>query len=144
MGILERHDKGAVAHLRLNAPERLNPLSDAMLAALQEQIEALREDRKIRAVVLSGAGKVFCAGHDLKEMQAKAAESDPSTLRRGTRDANLKIEKEAQRALWEGSYKQCTTCSMPIFNPDDPEYPEKMKCIERMWEAPLPKCKCGA
>ena len=60
MGILERHDKGAVAHLRLNAPERLNPLSDAMLAALQEQIEALREDRKIRAVVLSGAGKVFC------------------------------------------------------------------------------------
>lgn len=70
MGILERHDKGAVAHLRLNAPERLNPLSDAMLAALQEEIEALREDRKIRAVVLAGAGKVFCAGHDLKEMQA--------------------------------------------------------------------------
>lgn len=70
MAILERHDTGPVAHLRLNAPERLNPLSDAMLAALQAQIDALGQDETIRAVVISGAGKVFCAGHDLREMQA--------------------------------------------------------------------------
>ncbi|MBE9638047.1 enoyl-CoA hydratase [Salipiger pacificus] len=70
MSILERHDTGPVAHLRLNAPERLNPLSDAMLAALQAQIDALGEDQTIRAVVISGAGKAFCAGHDLREMQA--------------------------------------------------------------------------
>ncbi|WP_353472176.1 enoyl-CoA hydratase [Salipiger sp. H15] len=70
MAILERHDTGPVAHLRLNAPERLNPLSDAMLAALQDQIDALAQDQEIRAVVISGAGKVFCAGHDLREMQA--------------------------------------------------------------------------
>ncbi|WP_260348408.1 enoyl-CoA hydratase [Alloyangia mangrovi] len=70
MAILERHDTGPVAHLRLNAPERLNPLSDAMLAALQAQIDPLGQDQTIRAVVISGAGKVFCAGHDLREMQA--------------------------------------------------------------------------
>lgn len=70
MAILERNDTGAVAHLRMNAPERLNALSDAMLAALQQAFDTLREDREIRAVVLSGAGKAFCAGHDLKEMQA--------------------------------------------------------------------------
>ena len=70
MAILERHDTGPVAHLRLNAPERLNPLSDAMLAALQAQIDALGQDEAIRAVVILGAGKVFCAGHDLREMQA--------------------------------------------------------------------------
>lgn len=69
MDLLERHDTGAVAHLKLNAPERLNALSDEMLAALQEQIDALREDRTVRAVILSGAGKAFCAGHDLKQMQ---------------------------------------------------------------------------
>lgn len=70
MAILERNDKGAVAHLRLNAPERLNALSDEMLAALQEQFESLAEDRSIRVVILSGAGKAFCAGHDLKQMTA--------------------------------------------------------------------------
>lgn len=70
MALLERHDTGAVAHLTLNSPEKLNALSDAMLAALQEEFERLSSDSSIRAVILSGAGKVFCAGHDLKEMTA--------------------------------------------------------------------------
>ncbi|TDK47382.1 enoyl-CoA hydratase [Antarcticimicrobium luteum] len=70
MAILERNDTGAVAHLNMNAPERLNALSDEMIAALQAQFDALKEDRDIRAVILSGAGKAFCAGHDLKEMTA--------------------------------------------------------------------------
>ncbi|WP_136635372.1 enoyl-CoA hydratase [Pseudooceanicola onchidii] len=70
MGILERRDTGAVAHLVMNTPEKLNALSDAMLAELQAAFDALREDRDIRVVTLAGAGKAFCAGHDLKEMQA--------------------------------------------------------------------------
>ena len=75
MSLLERHDTGAVAHLHMNAPERLNALSDEMLAALQAQFDALAEDRDIRVVILSGAGKAFCAGHDLKQMtQGRQAE----------------------------------------------------------------------
>lgn len=70
MALLERNDTGAVAHLRMNAPEKLNALSDAMLAALQTEFDALADDRSIRAIVLSGEGKAFCAGHDLKEMTA--------------------------------------------------------------------------
>lgn len=70
MALLERSDTGAIAHLRMNAPERINALSDAMLAALQTGFDALKDDTSIRAVVLSGAGKAFCAGHDLKEMTA--------------------------------------------------------------------------
>lgn len=70
MKILERHDTDAVCHLRLNAPERLNALSDEMLAALQSQIDSLRTDPSVRAVVISGAGKAFCAGHDLRQMTA--------------------------------------------------------------------------
>ena len=68
MAILERNDTGAIARLEMNAPERLNALSDAMLAALQAELDTLREDKSIRAVILSGAGKAFCAGHDLKQM----------------------------------------------------------------------------
>ena len=76
MAILERNDIDAVAHLRMNAPKRLNALSDEMLAALQDTLDELREDKSIRAVILSGAGKAFCAGHDLKEMTAGRQSED--------------------------------------------------------------------
>lgn len=68
MAILERRDTGAIAHLTMNAPERLNALSDEMLAALQEALDGLAQEPAIRAIVISGAGKAFCAGHDLKQM----------------------------------------------------------------------------
>ncbi|NVO55200.1 enoyl-CoA hydratase [Rhodobacteraceae bacterium B1Z28] len=76
MAILERNDTGAIAQLKMNAPDRLNALSDEMLAALQAQFDTLREDDSIRAVVLSGAGKAFCAGHDLKQMTAGRQSED--------------------------------------------------------------------
>ncbi|NSY38233.1 enoyl-CoA hydratase [Leisingera sp. ANG59] len=76
MAILERHDTGAIARLTMNTPEKLNALSDEMLAALQEQIDALREDSRIKAVILSGTGKGFCAGHDIKQMTAGRASED--------------------------------------------------------------------
>lgn len=68
--LLLRQDHGTVARLTMNAPERLNALSDAMLAALAAELTKLATDHTIRVVVLAGAGKAFCAGHDLREMQA--------------------------------------------------------------------------
>ncbi|MDW4548544.1 enoyl-CoA hydratase [Defluviimonas sp. D31] len=68
--ILLRDDHGGIATLTLNAPASLNALSDAMLAALRAEFARLAEEPAIRTVVLKGAGKAFCAGHDLKEMQA--------------------------------------------------------------------------
>ncbi len=76
MTILERRDTGAIAHLKLNAPERINALSDEMLAALQEQFDLLQTDTTIRVVILSGEGKAFCAGHDLKQMTAGRQSED--------------------------------------------------------------------
>ncbi|MBQ4822990.1 enoyl-CoA hydratase [Leisingera sp. HS039] len=76
MTILERHDTGGIARLKMNTPEKLNALSDGMLAALQEQIDALREDSSIKVVILSGTGKGFCAGHDIKQMTAGRAAAD--------------------------------------------------------------------
>ncbi|WP_209503964.1 MULTISPECIES: enoyl-CoA hydratase [unclassified Ruegeria] len=76
MAILERNDTGAVARLTMNAPERLNALSDEMLSALQAELDTLREDTSIRAVILAGQGKAFCAGHDLKQMTAGRQSED--------------------------------------------------------------------
>ncbi|WP_413871045.1 enoyl-CoA hydratase [Albidovulum sp.] len=74
--LLLRTDAGAVATLTMNAPASLNALSDAMLAALKAEFARLGADPAIRVVILKGAGKVFCAGHDLKEMQAGRAAPD--------------------------------------------------------------------
>lgn len=76
MTILQRSDAASVATLTLNAPDRLNALSDAMLAALHTELDLIADDESIRAVILRGTGKAFCAGHDLKEMQAGRQAAD--------------------------------------------------------------------
>ena len=65
-----------VATLTLQRPEALNALSDAMLGALKHAFERLGEDGRARVAILKGSGKVFCAGHDLKEMQAGRQSAD--------------------------------------------------------------------
>jgi enoyl-CoA hydratase/carnithine racemase len=65
-----------VAVVTMNRPAALNALSDAMLAALDGTLARLESDPAVRVIVLRGAGKVFCAGHDLKEMQAGRAAAD--------------------------------------------------------------------
>lgn len=68
----ERRD--GVATLTLNRGDRYNPLSLAMIAAIEEELGRIAGDRTVKAVVLAGAGKGFCAGHDLKEMRAHAGD----------------------------------------------------------------------
>jgi enoyl-CoA hydratase/carnithine racemase len=65
-----------VARVTLNSPANLNALSDAMLAELKAQFTALADDRSAKVIILRGTGKAFCAGHDLKEMQAGRAAAD--------------------------------------------------------------------
>ena len=76
MALLERVDRGAVAHLTMMSPKNLNALSNGMLAALQSQFDALANDPSIRVIVLKGDGKAFCAGHDLKEMTQARGDAD--------------------------------------------------------------------
>ena len=73
---LLRNDTAGIATLTLNAPGSLNALSTAMLAALADQISALAADHRIRVVILRAEGRAFCAGHDLRELQAARAAPD--------------------------------------------------------------------
>lgn len=67
--IVLREDADGVATLTLNRPEKFNALSVALLTALRGELARLAEDNSVRVVVLAGAGRAFCAGHDLKEMR---------------------------------------------------------------------------
>ena len=69
--VVHEKDARGVVTLTLNRPTAFNSLSEAMLAALQQQLDAVAGDRSARVVVIAAAGKAFCAGHDLKEMRAE-------------------------------------------------------------------------
>jgi enoyl-CoA hydratase/carnithine racemase len=71
--LLTRTDAGGLTTITLNRPSEFNVLSTAMLSALQHCLDTIADDKSVRVVVIAGAGKAFCAGHDLKEMR-----SDPS------------------------------------------------------------------
>jgi len=66
--------EGGVVRLTLNRPERFNPLSLEMIAALQAELDAIAADPSARVVVLAAEGRGFSAGHDLKEMRAHAGD----------------------------------------------------------------------
>jgi enoyl-CoA hydratase/carnithine racemase len=68
--MLLREDDGGVATLRLNRPQAYNALSLALMEALIGALDGIAADRSIRVVIVAGAGKGFCAGHDLKELRA--------------------------------------------------------------------------
>ena len=71
--LLER--QGDVAWLKLNIPQRLNPLALPLQMALREQLAALREDGSVRALVITGVGKAFCVGADLGSMRPPSDKS---------------------------------------------------------------------
>lgn len=94
------HIENGVADVRLNRPEKLNALDGAMFQAIAETGRQLTADRSLRAVVLSGEGRAFCAGLDFTGFRAMTGDGDakqgpPLTQREPGSPANL-----AQSAGW--------------------------------------------
>jgi enoyl-CoA hydratase/carnithine racemase len=78
---------GNVGTVTLNRPEKRNALSRELLANLHEAFFDLHQERRVRTVILTGAGSAFCAGMDLAEMQATAQADDP--MRQWGADAEI-------------------------------------------------------
>jgi enoyl-CoA hydratase/carnithine racemase len=74
--VLLRNDAEGVAGLALNRPEAYNALSRELLGALQRELDQIKHDPATRVVVITGSGRAFCAGHDLKELQRESAERE--------------------------------------------------------------------
>jgi enoyl-CoA hydratase/carnithine racemase len=72
---LIRKDAAGVTTLTLNRPDQFNALSEALIDELSAALAALGADPSVRVVVLAGAGRAFCSGHDLREMRARPDEA---------------------------------------------------------------------
>ncbi|QOR40002.1 enoyl-CoA hydratase [Billgrantia diversa] len=73
--VLLREDNDGAVYLTLNRPDKFNTLSEAMLTALQRELDAIAVDPAVRCVVIGGKGRGFCAGHDLREMRSNPEQS---------------------------------------------------------------------
>ncbi|HEX5454740.1 MAG TPA: enoyl-CoA hydratase [Stellaceae bacterium] len=85
--LIETADNGVVT-LTLNRPERLNALSPAMTAGLKEALERLATDRRCGAIVIAGAGRGWCAGGDVKTMEARGRDQTVEDRAEGLRRAH--------------------------------------------------------
>ncbi len=95
---LIEHVKDGVATLTMNRPDRLNALSGPMLDAMLEALPRLAQDPEIGVVVLTGVGRAFCAGGDVKAM-AEGRESEGETFEE--RAQALRARMETARWLHE-------------------------------------------
>ena len=79
-----RSDHDGVATLTLNRPDKLNALTPAVFVELRSHIDAIADDDSVRCVVLTGAGRAFCAGHDLDAIatgeRAPSRHFEPETI----------------------------------------------------------------
>ena len=80
MTVLIREDDNGVVNLTLNRPEHFNTLSEALIEALQRELDDVAKDDQVRCVIISGNGRGFCAGQDLKEMRENPDKNYYQTL----------------------------------------------------------------
>ncbi len=76
MTLLHIEQRGAVLRLTLNDEATRNSLSEKMLAALQAQFDEAEFNTSVAVVVIAAGGKVFCAGHNLKELTSRRSDPD--------------------------------------------------------------------
>ena len=90
--ILEK--QGRIATITLNRPEKLNALSEALMAELDVALDGLDDDRAIRVVIIKGAGRAFSAGYDVnpETPERKGGKSDIAADR-------LRLNKNVKRWL---------------------------------------------
>ena len=65
-----------ILHITLNNPKHQNTLSEDMIKQLDDQLQQGSEDNNVKVIILSSTGPVFCAGHNLKDLNSRRSELD--------------------------------------------------------------------
>lgn len=92
--------KGEIGIVRLNRPDRANSVTPAVVTELGDVVEAMCADDAVRAVVITGTGKVFCAGADVQEMYDVYRADGPDGLMAYLGDVWMPAVQHTVRRLW--------------------------------------------
>lgn len=92
--VLLVEDRDAVRILTLNRPEKLNALDTALTRALSAALDSADADRDVRAVVLTGSGRGFCAGADLREFSSLTPKQPDAVLERAALTSRLQVQMQ--------------------------------------------------
>jgi enoyl-CoA hydratase len=118
--LLVDRDPSGVVTLTLNRPDAMNALSKRLRIELTTTFDALAADGKTRVVIITGAGKAFCAGLDLKELganhggKAEVASSEPRSLLEAMNDFKGPIIGAINGAAVTGGFELALACDLMI------------------------------
>ena len=94
--------KNNILLITLNNPKYQNTLSETMIKQLDDKLQQGSRDNSVKVIILSSTGPVFCAGHNLKDLNSKRSESDKG------------------KSYYEKIFKNCSTLMMNITNNPKP------------------------
>ena len=97
--VLRQDREDGLTTLTLNRPNAFNSLSKDLLTALQAELDRIAASEAVRVVVIAGAGKAFCSGHDLKEMRANHSKDYMQALFRQCGELMLTITRMPQPVI---------------------------------------------
>jgi len=97
--VLRQDREDGLTTLTLNRPNAFNSLSKDLLTALQAELDRIAASETVRVVVIAGAGKAFCSGHDLKEMRANHSKDYMQALFRQCGELMLTITRMPQPVI---------------------------------------------
>lgn len=95
------YEPGEIASIRIDRPDRGNAVTPDLMRALVRHLEDAAEDDRTRVVVLSGTGKVFCAGADIKEMHARWTREGLDAFLAYQRETWMPTIQEGVLAIWD-------------------------------------------
>lgn len=115
--LVEKQD--GIAVLTLNRPDAMNALNTPLRTALAEALEGLKDDTETEVVILTGAGRAFCAGLDLKELAdpdaPRGPQLDPPSL---IRDMPQPVIGAINGVAITGGFEIATCCDFLIASPE--------------------------
>ncbi|MEZ5534538.1 MAG: enoyl-CoA hydratase [Thiolinea sp.] len=97
--LLIREDNNGITTLTLNRPDKFNALSEDLIAAVTETLDAIKADDSVRVVIIKANGRAFCVGHDLKQMRENSNREYISGLFRSCGEMMQRIERLPQPVI---------------------------------------------